>query len=320
MKHVGVVVVTHNSEQEIGGCLEAALGFGGSVTVVDNASTDGTCEAVRRYPEVRLLECDRNLGFAGAVNRGCEAQRQPYVLLLNPDAILLDPLDDLVAAMADTQVAVAAGQLVGEDGKAQRGFNLRRFPTPGALALEVLGVNRLWPSNPVNRRYRCLDLDPERPADVEQPAGAFLLLRHEAWRALGGFDESFFPVWFEEVDFLSRAHAAGWRIRYVPSVRARHLGGASVAKLSRARRQVYWYSNLLGYSSRHFGAWGFRAVCGALLPGAFLRMVAEILESRTLDPVRCYGRVIRLAGLGLFRGKHRGYGLSPGPGMIYEPR
>ncbi len=75
----------------------------------------------------------------------------------------------------------------------------------------MLGLNRLWPGNPVNRRYRCLDLDLEAAADVEQPAGAFLLIRRDAWQALGGFDEGFHPIWFEDVDFLKRARDAGYR-------------------------------------------------------------------------------------------------------------
>ena len=106
---------------------------------------------------------------------------------------------------ASRQYGLAAGKLVDKTGVAQKGFTIRRFPTPASLIFELFGINRLWPSNPVNRRYRYLDRDLDQPGPVEQPAGAFLMFRRDVWKRLRGFDESFHPVWFEDVDYCRRA-------------------------------------------------------------------------------------------------------------------
>lgn len=296
MSRTGIVIVTHNSSEWIEECLSAACRQQADVVVVDNASEDDTCRRVRLCPAAKLIPNSSNRGFAAAVNQGIGALDNELVLLLNPDAILLAGLESLAAACRAPGVAAAGGRLVDEQGGAQTGFVVRRFPTPAALALEVLGINRLWPSNRVNRRYRHLDLDLSRASDVEQPAGAFLMIRRQAWRELDGFDEAFRPLWFEEVDFLKRARDRGWRIRYEPAAAARHRGAHSADRMSPQARAVCWYGNLLRYSARHFEGAAFRCLCLAVAVGALARMAAGMLGQGSAGPAAVYGRVIRLAG------------------------
>lgn len=168
-----------------------------SIVVVDNASGDDTLARMR--PGTRVIANTENKGFAAAVNQGVRASDSEFVLLLNPDTQLLTSVDELIHA--SSQYGLASGKLVDKTRRAQKGFTIRRFPTPAALLFEMFGVNRLWPSNPVNRRYRYLDRDLDQPGPVEQPAGAFLMFRRDVWNQLGGMDESFYPVWFEDVDF-----------------------------------------------------------------------------------------------------------------------
>lgn len=295
MKILGVVIVTHNSEAVVGACLDSLRSADAGIVVVDNASADGTMREVLRRPAVALIANPWNRGFAAAANQGIDASGFPYVLLLNPDAELVGGLDDLVAACGRPDVAVAGGKLVDERGRPQAGFMVRRFPTAASLSLEALGVNRLWPGNPVNRRYRCADLDPDAAVLVDQPAGAFLLVKREAWRQLGGFDESFAPLWFEDVDFCRRARAEGHQIQYVPSAVARHRGGHSVGQVAPETRELYWYGTLLRYAAKHFGRSAGAAVCLAVVLGSILRTVWGISRWRSLKPVWIYGRVIRLA-------------------------
>ncbi len=304
MSGAGIVVVTHNSEGVIGACLEAALATGAQVVVVDNASRDRTREEVLRRPGARLIANPWNRGFAAAVNQGLEALDRPGVLLLNPDAVLLGGLESLAAA-CDEGAAVAGGKLVDEDGRPQAGFMVRRLPTPAALAFEILGLNRLWPGNPVNRHYRCRDLDWERPAEVEQPAGAFLMVRREAWRELGGFDECFQPLWFEDVDFCRRARQAGHRIRYVPGAVARHLGGHSAGQLGWEHRQICWYDNLLRYSGKHFGPTAHRVMCLAVILRSALRALEGIIVLRRSRAAAVHGRIVRLGLRRLVSGRSR---------------
>src|SRR5579871_1380406 len=183
---ITAVIVTYQSAAEIASCLDAVARYHIRAIVVDNASTDGTPDVVRGS-SVKLIVNLENRGFAAAVNQGCSACETPLVLLLNPDTVLSSDPQILAAEFACRSVGAACGPLVNPDGSTQQGFTVRRFPTPSALAFEVLGLNRILPSNGVNRHWRCTDLDLSQRQDVEQPAGAYLMIRHEVWRALGGF-------------------------------------------------------------------------------------------------------------------------------------
>lgn len=299
MKDVTAVIVTHNSVSSVGAAIESCLRAGADVIVIDNASSDGTAAEVRKHRGAVLVANVENRGFAGAVNQGFALSRRPFVLLLNPDAAIECGLEELAAACGEAGVGAACGRLLDASGDFQSGFAIRRLPTAPALAFEALGINRAWPANPVNRRYRCVDFDPERPCDVEQPAGAFLLVGKKAWEQIGGFDERFHPVWFEDVDFARRLLGAGLRIRYEPRAKARHQGGHSVNKLDWERRELYWYSSLLGYAGKHFPSGRARLVALAVMGGALLRMVTGIWLRRD-KPFRVYGKVIRLAWRHLF--------------------
>ena len=125
-------------------------------------------------PQVKLIANRDNRGFAGAANQGFAVTTGDPILLLNPDVRLRTPLAPLIEACQEH--GLAAGQLTGSDGRVQAGFTIRRFPTPASLAFELLGINRLWPRNAVNRRYRYLDRDLNLEGPVEQPAGAFLMV------------------------------------------------------------------------------------------------------------------------------------------------
>ncbi len=304
---LAALIIAYHSERHIGDCLESCLrhraDFPAGILVIDNASQDATREVVRRFAGVDLQTNAENLGFAGAVNQGFWFLRDAdAILLLNPDTRLVGSPALLAGALAkDGRIGVGAGMLVGDDGKPQTGFQVRRFPTATSLSFELLGLNRLWPSNPVNRRYRALDLDPGLPADVDQPAGACLLIRRAAWLGVGGFDEGFHPLWFEDVDFLRRLSGSGWRIVYRPEFRAVHSGGHSIRALPWGARQLYWYTSLYRYSSRHLSALGRGVVFVAGLLGMAPRMVAGIFQNRTSQVVGVYGTLVRLASKSLMR-------------------
>lgn len=274
---VAVVVVTYNSGEEIGACLDALHGLdprGDSLEIVavDNASADSTRAEVERRG-VRLIANRDNLGFAAAVNQGVRATTSPLVLLLNPDAHVVRGIDALAARFGDPGYGAGGGLLISRDGAPQIGFFARRLPGPAALIFEVLGINRIWPRNPVNWHYRCFDLDPMVAANIEQPAGAFLMFRRAAWEQLGGFDERFWPVWFEDVDFCARLGAAGWNVCYEPNAVAIHAGAHSIRGLAVEKRQRYWYLGLLGYAGKHLPPLIFRLVCLAVAAGATGRAI-----------------------------------------------
>jgi N-acetylglucosaminyl-diphospho-decaprenol L-rhamnosyltransferase len=295
MGEVAIVIVTFHSAGEIAACLDSALATGAEVVVVDNASTDGTVDRVRQRG-ARLIANPTNVGFAAAVNQGVRSTSAPFLLLLNPDAVIQGGLECLVSACSSPGAGLAGGCLVDASGLVQKGFCVRRFPTPLALAFEALLINRLWPGNPVNWQYRCMGMDYGVSCEVEQPAGAFLMFRREVWERLGGFDERFRPVWFEDVDFCLRARLTGYRARYVPGAVAKHTGGHAVRKIPLESRQLYWYGSLLIYASKHFSRWKTAGLCLAVMTGSVLRLMMGICHSRSLKPIAVYSRIVRLAG------------------------
>lgn len=309
MSRTGIVIVTYNSAGPIERCLQScgASSRDLPVVVVDNASRDATCELVRnhlrKHPGVTLIANPDNFGFAGAVNQGVSALDTELILLLNPDAELRTSLDDLEAACLQPGAAIAAGQLTEESGRPQRGFALRRLPGAPTLICEILGINRLLPANPLNRSYRCLDLDLSHPVEAEQPPGAFLMFRREVWQRLGGFDTQFYPLWFEDVDFCKRTRDLGLKIQYVPQVIAVHQGGHSIASLDWECREVYWYVSLLKYASKHFRPHAFRWVSAAVVLGSLLRTAVGVITQRSFRPITVYAKVGRLGGRSFISGR-----------------
>jgi len=303
MLRCSVIVVTYNSAEAIGPCLEALAGEDCEIVVVDNASRDATVQRVEGFVawhELRLIANDHNRGFAGAANQGAREASGDILLLLNPDAIA-EPgaVKALVQCMASSGAAAAGGALLESNGKPAKGFAFRRLPTLASLLCETLLVNQLWPRNPVNRRYRCLDADYSQPQDVEQPAGACLALTRKVWNVLGGFDEQFFPVWFEDVDLCNRLLESGSRIVYCPNARFWHSGAHSVSHLSFRDKQVFWYSNMLRYAKKHFSSAKAESLRGGIVIGMLLRSLASLFGARQVplrEALATYRTVIREVG------------------------
>ena len=276
---VAAVIVTFNSAGEIGRCLGSLEGVD-EIVVVDNASSDGTVAAARTArPDARILVNAENRGFAAAVNQGVRASRAELIALLNPDVELRGPLDGS-CALATTalrpEVGLAGGRLDDENGGFQEGFSVRALPTAGMLAAEALLLNRLWPGNPWNRRWRAAGFDPDRPQECEQPAGAYWMFRREAFDRLGGLDEAFYPLWFEDVDFCRRARSAGLQVRFEPAPKARHAGGHSLRSMSARARHNAWYRSLLRYSEKHYSKPAALSLKAAVVTGLALRAAASL--------------------------------------------
>ena len=140
----------------------------------------------------------------------------------------------------------------------QRDFHAGRLPTMPSLAVELLLVKRLWPRNPITRRAEAADLDETVTGRIERSAACCLMMRRAAFDQINGFDEQFTPAWFEDADLCKRLIDAGWSIYFVPSAVFRHIGGASVRTLGRARRKRIFYRNMERYVRKHYGRIGAR--------------------------------------------------------------
>jgi N-acetylglucosaminyl-diphospho-decaprenol L-rhamnosyltransferase len=275
-----IIIVSHNSGSCIAACLQALAPLTQwKIVLVDNNSTDDTVRQARAVPlEVHTLINSHNAGFAGAVNQAAKVAEGDVFLILNPDTIARSgSLDKLAEGLRADGVGAAGGLLLNDAGLPQKGFTVRRFPTLGAMLAEVLLVNRVWPGNPWNMRYRCLDLDYGNAQEVDQPAGACLAVKRQAWDELNGFDEGFFPVWFEDVDFCRRLRSAGWKAVYCPDAIFSHAGGHSVSKLAFRERQSYWYKNLIRYFAKHYSRVQVSALRAGITAGLLLRALLSLV-------------------------------------------
>ncbi len=289
------VIVTFHSAEEIGRCLRSLEGVD-EIVVVDNASKDETVARARAArPDARILVNAQNRGFAAAVNQGVRACNTDLIALLNPDVELTGSLDGnstIAQTALRPEVAVVGGRLDDDEGF-QRGFGVRALPTPPMLAAEVLLLNRLWPGNPWSRRWRAAGFDPAQPHACEQPAGAYWMFRREAFESLGGMDESFFPLWFEDVDFCRRARDAGFEVRYEPEPAARHAGAHSLRSMDARARQNAWYRSLLRYSRKHYSKPAALALRVAVLLGLALRAGASMCGLGQREDGRACWQTIR---------------------------
>jgi GT2 family glycosyltransferase len=250
------------------------------LVVVDNSASLG------ELPEpARLVVPGRNLGFGGGVNRGLALTSAPWVLILNPDVRPREgALDRLLAAVAEfPDAAGIVPALEGPDGGSQCRWQLQPLPSPSALVLQTLFLAG-------DRGPRT---EPERGAAVEQPAAAALALRRTVLDEIGGFDEGYYPAWFEDVDLAHRLRASGHRLVFEPAARFVHALGGSVPELGYGPFLWVYYRNLTRYLRRHHGGGWATAARWTLIQGMALRLLLLPLRR----PRRASGRRAAAAAL-----------------------
>jgi hypothetical protein len=249
MLDVSIIIVTRNTCQltcaAVRSVFEGRDALAKQIVVVDNGSTDGTPQVLPRdFPQATFLRSETNLGFARANNLGAGAARGEFLLLLNSDARLKpDTLAEAVGWMrAHPDCGVAGGQLLNPDGSRQN--SIANFPS---LATELLNKSLLRRVCP--RRFPGKERAFAEPVEVESVVGAFMLIRGELWRTLGGLDERFF-FFLEETDFCLRARGLGWQVCHLPQVRVWHEQGGSARQMGAAARVEYWRSRYI-YFQKH---------------------------------------------------------------------
>jgi N-acetylglucosaminyl-diphospho-decaprenol L-rhamnosyltransferase len=223
------VVVNYNAASHLPTCLSSLRAAGvRKVVVVDNGSVDGSRDVVASAgPGVTWLPLGANLGYGAAANRAARLMPGQDLIVCNPDIeVRAGAVAALMASLrADPGLGAVGPRLLNADGSVYP--SARTFPDLlDAFGHGLLGL--VVPNNPFTRRYRMLDRDYDRPADVDWVSGAFLLIRRRTWEEIGGFDPRYF-MYLEDVDLCWRAGRAGWRIGYVPAAEVVHVQGVSAA-------------------------------------------------------------------------------------------
>lgn len=249
------------------------------VLVVDNASTDGTPEAVAElHPWVELEASPTNDGFGTANNRAIAQATGDVILLLNPDTrVTADALLDCVNELwADPTIGVLSPRVDDEFGRLDP--NCRRgFPTLWGVFCHVTRLDRVLRGHR-SRRYTYGWVADDEVADVEAVSGAVMFCRADVLHQLGGFDERFF-MYGEDVDLCLRVVESGWRVRYWPRARVVHLGGKSGMTI---RSRVAWARSIGDLHRFHRPGWDGR-IGGLVADGAgavlaLMRGVSDVAQ------------------------------------------
>lgn len=276
-QRVSVVTVTHHSRAVIADCLRG-VGAGAELIVIDNASDDGTPDAVRQLrPDARIRENAVGVGYGAGANQGLEMVTREFALLANPDSMVDDDaLTRLLdAADAYPDAALLAPRVLDDHGAYEPAHDAALFR------------RHLLPA-------RAGEAPPDGPCCAEYLSGAVVLLRMVAHRDIGPFDEAIF-LYYEDDDFCMRIRAAGFSAVLVPDARVRHGGGGSVRPSAHYRWEKYWHMawSRLYLEQKYHG----RAACAAIAWPNVLRFAGKALANAvTLRRAKAWRDLARLFG------------------------
>ena len=248
LTEVSIVLVCWNNKDYLDPCLQSL--YGGNVNhsfdvvAVDNGSTDGSQAMLQeKYPQILIIQNDKNVGLSKASNQGIEATKGKYVLLLNNDTLInrmtIDPLVDFLDD--HPEAGAVGGRLFNPDGSFQGGY--ADFSTLLEEFLIATHIGELiWPGYPSHGN-----------TDQVKPGGwlssACLLVRREALNQVGFLDEEYF-IYGDEADLQYRLKKGGWKVYYLPSSTIIHYGGRS---MNRWRRRKMVYRGKMLFYKKNYG-------------------------------------------------------------------
>ena len=253
----GAVVVNYEGGSFLTACVRSLVGDTSAgpaeIVVVDNGSKDGSVAALRAaLPAVTVLEPGRNLGYAGAANRGIASTHAPVIAVCNPDLTVAPGAAAAMLGRLESEPDLGAVGPAVREPDGTRYPSARRVPSvTDAVGHAVLGLVKS--DNRFTRRYRELDADPTRPRDVDWVSGAAIWLRRSALDSVGGWDAGYF-MYVEDVDLCWRLRGAGWRIAYEPAGEVVHVQGASTARHP-YRMIVAHHRSLLRFAGKRWHGW-----------------------------------------------------------------
>lgn len=266
---VSIIIVNYNTKSLLEACLNSLIASRKpssqwEILVIDNASSDGSAEMVKRQfgNHVTRIDLRKNLGYAAGNNVGIGRAKGRYILLLNSDT---EVGEGVIGAMVDfmdahpeaggatCRVELPNGEL---DPACHRGF-----PTPWAAFTYFAGLERLFPRSRLLGQYHLGFLNTNMIHEIDSPVGAFFMVRGEVIGEVGLLDEAYF-MYGEDLDWAYRIKRAGWKIFFLPDVSILHRKKQSGRSHSdpHLRRQTrsYFYSTMALFYKKHYqGKYGF---------------------------------------------------------------
>jgi GT2 family glycosyltransferase len=296
---LSIIIVNWNTREHLLDCLDSIFANPTAaqmeILIVDNASTDGSAEAVAStYPLVKLIRSSENMGFAKANNRAAALSTGRYWLLLNPDTLVHSgAIDRMLHYMAEhPNVAAVGPRLLNPDGSEQ--LSIWRRPTLFREWWRLFHLDSLYPlseyppSTPTSKQSRRVDV----------LHGACLLLRRDVVQDMGLFDEDYF-IFSEEIDLCDRLGRTGWELHWVPEAVVTHKGGQSTRQVADAMF-IELYRNKTKFFRKRRGRLAaflyklilLQAALARYLTGQILRLLHPNMHAQWVDTIRQYRLLI----------------------------
>lgn len=255
---ISIIIVNYNVKEfllNLLGSLDKSLkNIRSEIIVVDNASEDGSIEAVQqKYPGVKLIANNKNVGFGAANNQGMKIAQGKFIVLINPDTIVKeDTFSTLLKFFEEHDDAGMAGcKVLNPDGSLQLPCR-RSFPGPWTSFTKIVGLSKLFPNSRLFARYNLTYLDENDTYEVDAISGSFMMLRKEVYEKTNGFDPQFF-MYGEDLDLCYRTQKAGYKVYYVHSTEIIHYKGESTKRSSLDETKVF-YDAMHLFVKKHFSS------------------------------------------------------------------
>ncbi len=250
-----IILVSYNVKDLLLENLKNLTALPYEIVVVDNASKDGTPDAVRKaFPSVKLIKGE-NIGYGRANNVGVEHSTGEYIILLNTDAFIEPEAipEAIKLLMKKPNIGLIGAKLVGLDGAIQP--SARQYPTFFNRIFQLFGLSSKYSKSPIFGRVDFTWANPDVPQSVDWVPTAFAALPRQVYNEVGGFDPRFF-LFYEDVDICRRIKKAGYEIIYWPLIKVVHIGGQSSEALESEKMLSYRIESAFQYHKLHEGALG----------------------------------------------------------------
>jgi len=244
--NISIIIVNYNARYFLKNCIRSILSSDIidtiEIIVVDNNSSDGSCEMLQEdFPQVTCLRNAENVGFSKANNKGVAIAKGSYVLILNPDTVISETTLSEMLHFSESQADFGASGVQFMDGSGQfLPESKRNFPNLKVAGAKLLGYSKYYYAN---------HLQQEATEEIDILTGAFMFIKKKVYQEVGGFDEDFF-MYGEDIDLSYRISKAGYKNYYVGSCKVLHFKGESTVK------DKFYLSNFYGalsiFYKKHF--------------------------------------------------------------------
>ena len=292
---LSVIIVSFNVKFYLRQCLNSVLLATQidelEVIVIDNHSFDDSCNLIKsEFPQIKLIENQKNVGFSVAVNQGLKIAKGDYICFLNPDTLVQeDTFIKLISNIKENpEVGCIGPKILNPDGSLQKSCK-RSFPTPLVALPKVLGLSKLFPKNKWLGKYNLTYLDDNKPHFVDAISGSFMLFPKDVIHDVGPLDETFF-MFGEDLDYSFRVHEIGRKVLYFPETEVIHYKGESVKSAPQDMIKVFYESMDIffekykaNYPSWHFMKWFVKIGIHFRRLVSFLASSSSRISARLLD-------------------------------------